>query len=169
MFGIVALSKNNVIGVGGKIPWRYPEDLKFFKDQTTNNMVIMGRKTWNSIGNKPLPNRVNIVLSSHTNISNQVGNSFWFRSKEEVLEFVNSYNSLKPRNVFVIGGNQIYELFADQIKTWYVTRIPDEINHPDATYFNTDILSDHIKPEWVPNSVVWLSENICVEILTKNN
>lgn len=168
MFGIVALSKNNVIGVNGKIPWRYSEDMKFFKNQTTNGTVIMGRKTWESIGSKPLPNRVNIVLSSQPQTLSQ--NVFWFKSKDEVLEFLNINNSSSyNKNIYIIGGNQIYELFADNITKWYVTRIPDEINHPNATYFNVDILKDFVKPEWAPNFAIWLSENVCVEMLTKNN
>ena len=59
---IAAVSKNGVIGVDNKLPWNLPEDLKRFKELTTNNVVIMGRKTYESIG-KPLPNRINIVVT----------------------------------------------------------------------------------------------------------
>jgi dihydrofolate reductase len=60
---VVAIDINKGIAKDGKIPWHYPEDLKFFKELTTGHVVIMGRKTYESIGH-PLPNRINIVISS---------------------------------------------------------------------------------------------------------
>ena len=65
---IAAVSKNGVIGVDNKLPWNLPEDLKRFKELTTNNVVIMGRKTYESIG-KPLPNRINIVITRNEDFS----------------------------------------------------------------------------------------------------
>ena len=62
---IAAMSLNRVIGAGNQIPWHLPEDFKWFKRMTSGNVVIMGRKTFASLGNKPLPNRINIVLSRH--------------------------------------------------------------------------------------------------------
>src|SRR3954451_19546000 len=61
---IAAMSENRVIGAGNKIPWHLPEDFKWFKKMTTGQVVIMGRKTFESLG-KPLPNRINIVLTRH--------------------------------------------------------------------------------------------------------
>ena len=61
---IAAMSLNRAIGAGNKIPWHLPEDFKWFKQLTSGNVVIMGRKTFESLG-KPLPNRINIVLSRH--------------------------------------------------------------------------------------------------------
>ena len=61
---IAAMSLNRVIGAGNKIPWHLPEDFKWFKQMTSGHVVIMGRKTFESLGGKPLPNRINIVLSS---------------------------------------------------------------------------------------------------------
>ena len=65
---IAAMSLNRVIGAGNKIPWHLPEDFKWFKRMTSGNVVIMGRKTFESLG-KPLPNRINIVLSRHLGIA----------------------------------------------------------------------------------------------------
>ena len=64
---ICAISKNNVIGNENKLPWSIPGDLKRFKELTSNNWVVMGRKTFDSIG-RPLPNRTNIVLSENKNL-----------------------------------------------------------------------------------------------------
>src|SRR5215207_9743274 len=63
IIGIVAIAKNFAIGKDGKLPWHYPTDLKFFKQTTTGQTIVMGWNTWKSIG-KPLPNRLNVVLSS---------------------------------------------------------------------------------------------------------
>ena len=65
---IAAMSLNRVIGVGNKIPWHLPEDFKWFKKMTAGNVVIMGRKTFESLG-KPLPKRINIVLTRHRSTS----------------------------------------------------------------------------------------------------
>jgi dihydrofolate reductase len=70
IIGIVAIAKNFAIGKDGKLPWHYSADLKFFKQTTVNNAVVMGFNTWKSIG-KPLPKRLNIVLSRSQTIENQ--------------------------------------------------------------------------------------------------
>jgi dihydrofolate reductase len=62
---IAAMSLNRVIGNGNQIPWHLPEDFKWFKKMTTGNVVVMGRKTFESLGGKPLPNRINVVLTRH--------------------------------------------------------------------------------------------------------
>lgn len=170
MFGIVAISRGNVIGFRNKIPWRYPEDMRFFKNQTTGNIVIMGRKTWDSIGSKPLSNRLNIVLSTskHPDV---IDSTIWCTSKQEVLDAVDQYAQAEQeqvRDVYVIGGNQIYELFSDCITRWYVTRIPEDIMaHRDLVYFNTSLLDNFSKPEWMPNQVIWLSDDVYVEKLER--
>src|ERR1041384_8375655 len=64
MKAIAAMSENRVIGNGNKIPWHIPEDFKWFKKMTTGNVVVMGRKTFESLG-KPLPNRTNLILTRH--------------------------------------------------------------------------------------------------------
>ena len=61
IIGIAAVSKNNAIGKGGKLPWHYSADMKFFRETTTGHAVVMGQKTWLTLG-KPLKNRLNIVL-----------------------------------------------------------------------------------------------------------
>jgi Dihydrofolate reductase len=70
IIGIAAVSQNNAIGKGGKLPWHYSADMKFFRETTTGHAVVMGRKTWLTLG-KPLKNRLNIVLSRDSNIEPQ--------------------------------------------------------------------------------------------------
>ena len=70
IIGIVAVARDMAIGRDGKLPWHYPSDLKFFKRTTVRNTVVMGSNTWRSIG-KPLPDRLNIVLSRSANIESR--------------------------------------------------------------------------------------------------
>lgn len=130
--GIVAIAKNFAIGKGGKLPWHYPADLKFFKRSTTGNAVVMGLKTWKSIG-KPLPNRLNIVLSRTAEIDEP--DVKVLRSKGEVLELASGLDC----DIFIIGGSKTYETFADLIEKWYVTEVPIEVEDAD-TFMPTDFL-----------------------------
>ena len=85
---IAAMSLNRVIGAGNKIPWHLPEDFKWFKQMTTGNVVIMGRKTFESLG-KPLPNRINIVLSRHPGKLQkdfpEVFGRAWVRARQDAI------------------------------------------------------------------------------------
>lgn len=111
---IVAYDKNLAIGKDNTLVWRQSEDLKRFKRLTSGKTVVMGRKTYESIG-KPLPNRRNIVLSRQ-NID------------IEGVEVINTFDSLnKDEDIFIIGGGEIYKnfiIFADRL---YVTEINYEI------------------------------------------
>ena len=125
IIGIVAIAKNYAIGKDGKLPWHYSADLKFFKETTTRNAVVMGSNTWRSIG-KPLPNRLNVVLS-RSDIETPP-HVMKLISVEEVVEL----SKLLVKDVFIIGGAQIYEAFADVIEKWIVTFVPDIVEDADA-------------------------------------
>lgn len=121
---IVAVGSNNEIGIDNELPWKQSEDLKNFRKLTTGNVVIMGRKTYESIG-KPLPNRFNIVLTSEAKILNSINSdeNLIFVSKiSEMSEFTKNYDG---NQLFVIGGAQIYDEFlkTDLIEKIYLTRI----------------------------------------------
>ena len=126
IIGIVAVAKNFAIGRDGKLPWHYAADLKFFKQTTVNHVVVMGFNTWISIG-KPLPNRLNIVLSRSNSIENQP-NVLLARSIEEVLALSKYVNG----DLFIIGGAETYRNFADTIGKWIVTEIPEIVKDADA-------------------------------------
>ncbi len=119
---IAAMAKNRVIGRANQLPWHIPEDLKFFKETTLNKVIIMGRKTFESLG-KPLPKRTNIVISRQPNYS-AVGARV-FASLESALEFLNSEVGAQDE-VFVIGGGEIYTLALQKIQRIYLTEIDDE-------------------------------------------
>jgi dihydrofolate reductase len=133
IIGIVAIAKNLAIGRDGKLPWHYPADLKFFKQTTTGNTIVMGWNTWKSIG-KPLPNRVNIVLSRKGQIEEQDDLKL-MRSKEEVLNLASHHD----RDIFIIGGSRTFESFTDEIEKWFVTEIPLVVEDADV-FMPTDFL-----------------------------
>jgi dihydrofolate reductase len=115
---IVAMSLNRVIGKDNKLPWHLPEDLRWFKNLTTGNVIIMGRKTWDSIG-KPLPNRENIVLTrSNTPILGA-------RTIHSLAEL---HPELDTRDYFVIGGAQIFETYLPQCAEVYLTKVKREVD-----------------------------------------
>ena len=126
IIGIAAVDRKGAIGKGGKLPWHYSADLKFFRETTTGHAVVMGRKTWLTIG-KPLKNRLNIVLSRDTDIEPQES-LIVFSDIESVL----SFNKSLSTDLFVIGGAQIYEAFREHIEKWIITEVPLTISGADA-------------------------------------
>jgi len=118
IIGIVAVDRQGAIGKGGKLPWHYSSDMKFFRETTTGHAVVMGRKTWLTLA-KPLKNRLNIVLSRDSTIEPQ----------ESLLvltdiDSVISLNDSLTTDLFVIGGAQIYTAFLPYIEKWIVTEVP---------------------------------------------
>ncbi|MDP0506222.1 MAG: dihydrofolate reductase [Fusobacterium sp. JB019] len=103
---IVAMDNNFLIGSKGRLPWNIPEDLKLFKKLTENNIVIMGRKTFESIG-KPLPNRINIVISNTLKKKSHV---IIFTSLEKAIIFAKKFN----KEIFIMGGANIYKETLDK-------------------------------------------------------
>jgi dihydrofolate reductase len=126
IIGIVAVDRNGAIGKGGKLPWHYSADMKFFKETTTGNACVMGYHTWLTL-KKPLPNRLNIVLSRKAEIAQQ-DSVVVVRDVESVLAMEKTLNS----DLFVIGGAQVYESFLPHIDKWFVTEVPLEVEGADA-------------------------------------
>lgn len=121
---IAAVSQNGYIGLDGKLPWHYPEDMRMFAQKTKGATVIMGRKTFESIGNRPLPNRRNIVISRLAHglgVMNETGIEV-FSSVPEALDTCDN-----GKDVWIVGGERIYEAgmeFADEI---HLTIVPNWI------------------------------------------
>ena len=130
---IVAVDKNWGIGCKGNLLFNIPEDMKFFRETTANKVLIMGHNTLKSLPNgKPLKNRVNIVLS--TDKSLKIEGAVVCNSVAEVLEAVKDYNT---DDVYVIGGQKIYEQFLDYCDTALITKI-DESSDSDTFFPNVD-------------------------------
>lgn len=112
---IVAAAENNTIGKNNQMPWRLSDDLKYFKAVTTGYPVVMGRKTFESLG-KPLPGRQNIVITGNKDFALEgvtVVNSI-----EEAIDSVSEQDK-----VFIIGGEKIYRQFWDRAHKLYLTRV----------------------------------------------
>ena len=122
---IAAYAQNNVVGIDNKLPWHLPEDLKYFKRITTGKAIIMGRKTYESIG-RPLPNRTNIVITRNTDFTApgiEVVNSL-----DAAIELAQSINEINgTEEVMVIGGAQIYNESLPKADRLYLTHVHAEV------------------------------------------
>ena len=126
IIGIVAVDRNGAIGKGGKLPWHYSSDMKFFKATTTGNACVMGYKTWLTL-KKPLPNRLNIVLSRKAEIEQQESVVI-ARSVDEVIQIERNLRT----HLYVIGGEQVYRSFLPHIDRWLVTEVPLSVEGADT-------------------------------------
>jgi len=147
---IVARSRNHVIGRDNQMPWKISADLQFFKRVTMGHPVIMGRKTWESIG-RPLPGRRNIVVSR--NVDLQLTGAEVVHSLDAALKTLNEF----PR-VFVIGGEQLFKQAFDKADRLYITEIDLDIDGGD-TFFEVPNLSDWQEVERTPGSEEEISFN----------
>ncbi|NQX59283.1 dihydrofolate reductase [Paenibacillus qinlingensis] len=114
---IFAMDRNRAIGVNNKLPWHLPGDLKFFKNVTMGHPILMGRKTYESIG-KPLPGRRNVILTQNT--------AYQAEGCEVIHAVDEAIDAFRDQELFVIGGAEIFKLFASQVNRMYITYIEDE-------------------------------------------
>ena len=128
---IAALTKNRVIGKDNTLIWHIPEDMKLFRTYTRENTVIMGRKTYDSMG-RALPNRNNIVI---TNNNLQLEDADVVHSCDEAIEKAKEYG----KDIFIIGGGKIYSQFLDQADKLYLSWVKKDYEG-DAHFpeFNQD-------------------------------
>lgn len=133
---IVAIAQNGCIGINNKLPWYLPEDLKYFRRLTTGNIVIMGRKTFESIS-KPLPNRQNIVISRNADFS--FDGIKTVTSIEQALDVANSMADISGiEEAFIMGGAQIYEQSLPLAQRLYVTEVKKAVTG-DAFFPSIDL------------------------------
>ena len=114
---IAAMSENRVIGRGAQIPWHLPEDFKWFKQLTTGNIVVMGRKTFESIG-RPLPNRETIVLSR---------SRFEHPGARTLADLRDVAKAGEAREIFICGGAEIYALALPFCSDLYLTVVKRQV------------------------------------------
>lgn len=147
---IAAITDNNALGKDNKLLFRLKKDMEHFKNITTDNVVIMGRKTYESIG-KTLPNRVNIVLSRNME-SNE--DFYTFDSIEKAIEW--SKENYPQKEIFIIGGASVYDkaLKDDIVDKLYMTKIKQTVEDADAFFPEIDY-----KRKWSITSVERFFEN----------
>ena len=126
---IVAIASNKVIGSHNRLPWHMPADIRYFKATTQGHPVIMGRKTFESIGSKPLVNRTNIILTRKEHTCSPAGCHLAYNLKEAFQKAADT----GAKEVFVIGGSQLYAQALPMVDTLYITEIHTEVK--GDTYF----------------------------------
>ncbi len=130
---IAAMAKNRVIGVDNHLPWSIPEDMKFFRDKTKGHVMIMGRKTFDSFGGKPLPGRLHIVITRNANFRFDHPQVLIVQSLKEAVEKARSFIPQYGNEVFVIGGGEIYRQSLSLLNRIYLTVVDQE--YPGDAYF----------------------------------
>ena len=147
---IAAITDNNALGKDNKLLFRLKKDMTHFKNITTDNVVIMGRKTYESIG-KTLPNRVNIVLSRNMKSNEDL---YTFDSIEKAIEW--SKENYPQKEIFIIGGASVYDkaLKDDIVDKLYMTKIKQTVEDADAFFPEIDY-----KRKWSITSVERFFEN----------
>ncbi len=149
LYHIVAVANHRVIGKGNQLPWHFPKDLQHFKKMTTGQTVIMGLKTFESLGCKPLPNRTNIILDRSG--QKPYPDQMIFASLEDALKQV------KTQQAFIIGGAELYRTTIDRVDGIYLTRI-----HAD---YDGDVFYPEIPSNFKERSRTPLQENPFLEVI----
>jgi len=125
---IVAVNHNGIIGKDNDLLWHIPEDLKHFRKLTLHNIVVMGRKTYESLPNGPLKDRINIVITSQPEKYQDTQTNLYFSTCTDVGKLIKQIQTETKKEVFIIGGAQIYALFYNECNTIFVTLV-----HTDET------------------------------------
>ena len=145
---VAAIGKNNELGKNNNLIWHLKGDMKFFRELTTNHVIVMGRKTFESLP-KMLPNRHHIVITSNNNLNNEIE---VFKNIESFLETYKDYED----EIFIIGGSSIYKSFLDYSNKLYLTEIDEECKNADVyfPYFDKSLWSkEYISDELEENNI----------------
>ncbi len=124
---IVAVAKNKVMGINNTLPWDIPEDMKFFREKTKGHVMIMGRKTFDSLG-EPLPRRFHIVISSQTNLNYNHPHVEVVPNLEQAIQAAAKRLPEWPQEVFIIGGSGVFEESFPVTNKIYLTLIDKEFS-----------------------------------------
>lgn len=150
---IVAAAKNGVIGVNNELPWDIPEDMKFFREKTKGKALIMGRKTFESVGH-PLPHRLNVVVTRNKNY--QAEGAHVVTTLDEAIEYCRGKQSQYGEEIFIIGGGEIFRESLNKVDLIYLTRIhkdfPGQITYPSLNPNEWEEIERRDREEPVPFS-----------------
>lgn len=140
---VVAAAANNTIGVDGDLPWDIPEDLQHFKDITNGHALIMGRKTFESIG-RPLPNRLNVIITRNSDYSHE--GVVVASSLEEALRICKTRAADYGNVIDIVGGGEIYSQSLALVDEIHITRVHQEIDgdtkYPDIPVDQFELISE---------------------------
>lgn len=142
---IVAKNNNNVIGNNGDLIWHLFKDLQHFRKLTQNQIIVMGRKTYDSLPNGPLKNRINVIITRDPRKYKREMLDVYFITLEESSFLLDNLQKKYNKSVFIIGGSEIYDYFYPLCHTLHITEV-DDVQEGD-TYFpitNEQIDSDYL-------------------------
>ena len=137
---IVAVDSNWGIGYNGDLLESIPADLKHFKEITSGHTIIMGRKTWDSLPKKPLPNRTNIILSHEYGITFDTDTQIGYMNLKWLYRMLENIDA--DKEIYVIGGGQIYKELLSLCDRIYVTKIYKEHENVDTYFPNLDAIGE---------------------------
>lgn len=139
---IVAVDRNNAIGKNNELPWRLPADLKNFKSITMGKPMILGRKTWDSFGRKPLPGREHIVVTRYVDdLTVEGGDPKLVIGVKNIKAAIDIYRDTAVKEVFIIGGAEIYHQTIGLVDRIYLSRVDMVVEGADAFFpeINRDV------------------------------
>ena len=148
---VVAVDENWGIGYQGQLLAHLPPDMKYFKELTMGNIVIMGRKTWDSLPAKPLTNRHNVIISKSIpetklpQIITDREDPVTFLQMDSLIQNWDKVKCFSNKNIFIIGGGEIYKQLLPYCDRVYVTKILKKFDNVDTYFPNLDI-----SPDWAP-------------------
>lgn len=152
---IVAVAKNDVIGGNNTLPWDIPEDMKFFREKTKGKAIIMGRKTFESVGH-PLPQRLNIVVTRQEDFKPSAPNVVVQPNIHAAVEYAKGQTSKYGDEIFIIGGGEIYKQSLPMVDVIYLTRIhkefPGTVVYPKVSPTEFELIEQRDRTEPVPFS-----------------
>ncbi len=141
---IVAFNKKGVIGKDNTIPWNVPEDLKYFQKTTRGHIIVMGRKTYESLTNGPLKNRINVVITNKPTQYTQT-ESLFFTCMKDSYNLLRDLQDKTKKKVFIIGGNTIYKHFFESCNRFHITVIDNYMDGDIYFPFTLDYLNKNFK------------------------
>ena len=157
---IVAAAENDVIGVNNDLPWDIPEDMKFFRDKTKGRAMIMGRKTYESVGHT-LPNRLSIIITRQKDYKVDNPNAVVKPDLASAIEFAKTQVSKWGDEIFIIGGGEIFKDSMDLVDVIYLTRIhktyDGDIKYPKVDAKKFELVEQRDRTEPVPFSFLTYS------------
>lgn len=139
---IACIDNNWAIGKNNKLLFHIPEDMKFFKKMTTGNVVIMGNNTFKSMNEKPLPDRINVILTSEIQYGIIFNNGFIKTENRGLEQYMQYIIKNTNKDIFFIGGESIYKRYVSMCDDIYITHVEESVENPD-TYFPKYIISEY--------------------------
>jgi dihydrofolate reductase len=157
---IVAAADNDVIGVNNDLPWDIPEDMKFFRDKTKGKAMIMGRKTFESVGH-PLPHRLSVIVTRQQDYKVPGPQAVVVPDVKSAIEYCKGQVSRYGEEIFIIGGGEIFKETMDIVDVIYLTRIhktfDGDIKYPKVDTKKFTLIEQRDRSEPVPFSFLTYS------------